>query len=53
MTNAEFNVQSSAIDSSRLLYSELKIFLKLQLSIIYTHMVDSCRPAHIEILIHY
>ena len=47
MTNAEFNGQSSGIDSSGLLYSELKIFLKLQLSIIYTHMVDFCRPAHI------
>ena len=46
-TNAEFKGLPSAIYRSGILHLELKIFAKILLGVICTHMFDFCRPGHI------
>ena len=43
----EVNGLSSEIHRNRIPHSELKILAKIQLSVIFTHMVDICRPGYI------
>ena len=45
--NAEFNGLSYAIYRNGILNSELKVLVKIQLSIICILVVDYCRPGHI------
>ena len=48
VTFAELNGLSSAIYRNRILHfqPELKILVKIQLDVISTHIVDSCRPSY-------
>ena len=45
-TTAEFNWLSSASYRNGILQLQLKILMKIQLSVICTHMVDFHRPGH-------
>ena len=47
MTTVEFNGLSPAAYRNRILHSEQKILAKIQLSVIYAHMVDVHRLSHI------
>ena len=43
-TTTEFNGLSSAVHRNGTLHSKLKILVKIQLSVICTHMVDFAGP---------
>ena len=47
MTTAEFNGLSSEAYENEILHSEQKILAKMQLGVIWAHMVNFCRPGHI------
>ena len=47
-TATEFDGLSVTINKNGIVHSELKILAKIQLGVICGHIVDFCRPSHIN-----